>query len=70
LTSEIGKVRSFFGEGKGSQQKLEMEHLSNIIEVLNDRFGTDLTDVDKLLLDQFERVGSQMASWPIRPRTT
>jgi type I restriction enzyme, R subunit len=51
LTSEIGKVRSFFGEGKGSH---EMEHLSNIIEVLNDRFGTDLTDVDKLLLDQFE----------------
>lgn len=27
---------------------------SSIIEVLNDRFGTDLTDVDKLLLDQFE----------------
>ena len=31
-----------------------MEHLSSIVEVLNDRFGTDLTDVDKLLLDQFE----------------
>jgi hypothetical protein len=31
-----------------------MEHLSSIIEVLNERFGTDLTDVDKLLLDQFE----------------
>ena len=31
-----------------------MEHLSSIVEVLNDRFGTDLTDVDKLMFDQFE----------------
>lgn len=31
-----------------------MEHLSSIIEVLNERFGTDLTDTDKLLFDQFE----------------
>jgi type I restriction enzyme, R subunit len=54
LTSEIGEVRSFFGEGKGSQQELDIEHLSSIVEVLNERFGTDLTDVDKLLLDQFE----------------
>jgi type I restriction enzyme R subunit len=54
LTAEVGEVRSFFGEGKGAQQELDMEHLSNIVEVLNDRFGTDLTDVDKLLLDQFE----------------
>ena len=54
LTSEVGEVRSFFGEGKGSQQQLDLEHLSSIIEVLNERFGTDLTDVDKLLFDQFE----------------
>lgn len=54
LTAQEGEVRSFFGEGKGAQQELELEHLSNIVEVLNDRFGTDLTDVDKLLLDQFE----------------
>ena len=26
----------------------------SIVEVLNERFGTDLTDVDKLLFDQFE----------------
>ena len=50
LTSEIGEVRSFFGEGKGGQQELDLEHLSSIVEVLNERFGTDLTDVDKLLL--------------------
>ena len=54
LTSEVGEVRSFFGEGKGGQQELDLEHLSSIVEVLNERFGTDLTDVDKLLLDQFE----------------
>jgi type I restriction enzyme R subunit len=54
LTSEVGEVRSFFGEGKGAQQEMELEHLSSIVEVLNERFGTDLTDVDKLLLDQFE----------------
>jgi type I restriction enzyme, R subunit len=54
LAAETGEVRSFFGEGKGSQQELELEHLSSIIEVLNERFGTDLTDADKLLFDQFE----------------
>lgn len=48
------RVRSFFGEGKGVQQQLELETLSSIVEQLNDRFGTDLTDVDKLLFDQFE----------------
>jgi type I restriction enzyme R subunit len=54
LTDEEGEVASFFGEGQGRQQDQELEHLSNIVEVLNERFGTDLTDVDKLLLDQFE----------------
>ncbi len=54
LASEVREVRSFYGEGKGSQQELELDRLSNIVELLNERFGTDLTDVDKLLLDQFE----------------
>jgi len=54
LNSALGEVRSFFGEGKGGQQELDMEHLSTIVEVLNERFGTELTDVDKLLFDQFE----------------
>ena len=54
LQAEVGEVRSFHGEGQGSQHEPEMEHLSSIIEVLNDRFATDLTEVDKLLLDQFE----------------
>ena len=54
LTSDVGEVKTFFGEGKGSQQELDLEHLSSIVDVLNERFGTDLTDVDKLLFDQFE----------------
>jgi len=39
LTSEIGEVQSFFGEGRRGQQELDLEHLSSIVEVLNDRFG-------------------------------
>ncbi len=54
LTAQSGEVRSFFGEGQGGQQELDLEHLSSIVAVLNDRFGMGLTDVDKLLLDQFE----------------
>ncbi|HEY4894695.1 MAG TPA: DEAD/DEAH box helicase family protein [Solirubrobacteraceae bacterium] len=54
LTADTGEVHSFFGTGAGNQQELDVEHLSSIVELLNDRFGTDLTDVDKLLLDQFE----------------
>jgi type I restriction enzyme R subunit len=54
LESEVGEVKSFYGEGKGKQQELDLEHLSSIVELLNDRFGTDLTDTDKLLFDQFE----------------
>jgi type I restriction enzyme R subunit len=54
LETDLGEVRSFYGSGTGSQQELDLEHLSSIVEVLNDRFGMQLTDVDKLLLDQFE----------------
>jgi type I restriction enzyme R subunit len=54
LVSDTGEVRSFFGEGTGGQQELELERLSSIIDVLNERFGLDLTEADKLLFDQFE----------------
>lgn len=53
LTAEVGEVRAF-SDGQGAQQDLDPEHLSSIVEVLNDRFGTNLTEVDKLLFDQFE----------------
>ena len=48
------EVKSIFGEGRGSQQKLELEHLSQIIDQLNERFGVNLDERDQLLFDQFE----------------
>jgi type I restriction enzyme R subunit len=54
LTAEEGEQRSIYGEGKGREEELQLEHLSSIVEVLNDRFGLDLTDRDRLLFDQFE----------------
>jgi len=54
LEADVGEVKSFFGEGKGGQQELDLENLSTIVEILNERFGTELSDVDKLLFDQFE----------------
>jgi type I restriction enzyme R subunit len=54
LESEVGEVRSFFGEGKGGQQELDLKHLSSVVGVLKDRFGTDLADTDALLFDHFE----------------
>jgi len=54
LSAEVSEVQSFFGTGQGGQQQLELETLSSIVEQLNDRFGTDFSDVDKLLFDQFE----------------
>jgi type I restriction enzyme R subunit len=54
LEAEVGEVRSFFGEGRGGQQELDLETLSSIVSQLNDHFGTDFSDVDKLLFDQFE----------------
>ena len=49
----VGEVQSFFGTGTGGQQQLELETLSSIVEQLNDRFGTDFSEADQLLFDQF-----------------
>jgi type I restriction enzyme R subunit len=54
LESERSEIQSFFGTGQGGQQELQLETLSSIVDQLNDRFGTDFTDADKLLFDQFE----------------
>jgi type I restriction enzyme R subunit len=43
-TSEIGMRK----------EKEELAHLSEIIKVLNDRFGTDFTDADRLFFEQIE----------------
>ncbi len=53
-TTDTGEVKSIFGDGAGEQQELVIEPLSQIIEVLNERFGLGLDDTDQLLFDQFE----------------
>ncbi len=40
--------------GKGKLHEPEIERLSKIVEVLNERFGLDLGEADQLLFDQFE----------------
>lgn len=54
LQSERSEIKSFFGTGQGAQQEFQLETLSSIVDQLNERFGTDFTDADKLLFDQFE----------------
>jgi len=47
-------ITAFGGDGTGRHNEPTMEHLSTIVDLLNERFGTNLSEVDKLLLDQFE----------------
>ncbi|MGL4329903.1 MAG: type I restriction endonuclease subunit R, partial [Clostridium sp.] len=42
-----------FGKGSGAEE--EKEKLSNIINKINDRFGTDFTDTDKLSIEQIKK---------------
>ena len=54
LDVDSGEITTLYGEGRGKQQEPEPDLLSHIVEALNDRFGLDLDDADKLLFDQFE----------------
>jgi len=53
-TSDEGEVKTIFGEGRGKRYEAPLEHLSKIIELLNERFGLNLSETDQLLFDQFE----------------
>ncbi|MEX0985436.1 MAG: type I restriction endonuclease [Actinomycetota bacterium] len=55
LTAEQGELTTFPGEGKGKQQEPDIEPLSQIVQVLNERFGMELGEGDQLLFDQYER---------------
>jgi type I restriction enzyme R subunit len=55
LDTESGEVKSIFGEGAGKQNEPPVEHLSEIVSELNQRFGLNLDERDQLLFDQFER---------------
>jgi type I restriction enzyme R subunit len=49
-----GEVSTIF-DGRGPQNEQPAEHLSRIIEIINERFGLKLTDTDQLLFNQFEQ---------------
>jgi len=51
---QVGTVAGPTEMGTGAAQDDEIE-LSRIIEVLNERFGTDFTDADQLFFDQIEQ---------------
>jgi type I restriction enzyme R subunit len=55
LTADQGEVKSIYGDGTGRQQELDIEHLSAIVDTLNERFGLNLNERDQLLFDQFEQ---------------
>jgi type I restriction enzyme R subunit len=49
-----GDLQTIF-DGHGGMYEPTAEHLSQIIALVNERFGTSLTQTDQLLFDQFER---------------
>lgn len=55
LTAEQGELTTFPGEGKGPQHEPDIEPLSQIVQMLNERFGMELGEADQLLFDQYER---------------
>jgi type I restriction enzyme R subunit len=54
LTEGGGIVPGFTGEGTGGQDP-QFAKLSEIIDTLNERFGTEFTEADKVFVDQIEQ---------------
>ena len=52
----MGDLKAIY-DGRGPETEEQKEHLSKIVEVLNERFGTSLGTADQLFFDQME------ASW-------
>ena len=48
-----GEIVAIFS-GRGPEHDPESEHLSRIVDVMNERFGLELGEADQLLFDQFE----------------
>jgi type I restriction enzyme R subunit len=55
LTNDTGEIKTIYGDGRGKQNDPDLEALSDIITILNDRFSTHFTDADKLFFDQIEQ---------------
>jgi type I restriction enzyme R subunit len=54
LTEGGGVVAGFTGEGTGGHDP-QFARLSEIIDTLNERFGTEFTEADKVFVDQIEQ---------------
>jgi type I restriction enzyme R subunit len=63
-----GEVVAIFS-GRGKEHELDKEHLSRIVEVINERYGLDLGDADQLLFDQFEETWAADEQLAARART-
>lgn len=50
----VGDISAIF-DGRGKGHEAEDERLSEIIRILNEQFGLNLDEKDKLLFDQFEQ---------------
>ena len=64
-----GELRAIF-DGRGKQHEPETEKLSQIIEIINERFGLSLGEADQLLFDQFEQTWAGTRHSPHKPRPT
>jgi type I restriction enzyme R subunit len=62
-----GEVVAIF-PGRGKEHEPEKEHLSRIVDVMNERFGLELGDADQLLFDQFEESWAADESLAARAR--
>lgn len=54
VTEEDSEITGYTGEGRGKGHDEPLEKLSSIIEVLNEKFGLNLTDADQLFFEQIE----------------
>jgi SWI2/SNF2 ATPase-like protein len=68
LESGGGEVVAIFS-GRGREHELEKEHLSRIVEVINERYGLELGEADQLLFDQFEETWAADETLAARART-
>lgn len=50
----LGEVKSIY-DGHGPQFEPEEEHLSRIVDAINERYGLNLGQADELLFEQFEQ---------------
>jgi type I restriction enzyme R subunit len=63
-----GEVVAIFS-GRGTEHAPDPEHLSRIVEVINERYGLDLDEGDQLLFDQFEETWAADGALAARART-